>query len=316
MHHVEIVSQLEDSHLEQLPELLRSATLVDGHEPLGEHKFLRLKHGADLSRAILAFEDGRLAGYAHTVTFGAAEERRLSCEFVVHPAFRRRGIGRMLLTNALANAREHDVRRMDLWAYNDSSASAQIAGHFGFRPARRLLHLHRHMRGAMPRREASLVIVRAFQPGVDEAAWLALNARVFAAHPEQGQWNGEDLSVRMAQPWFEAGDFLLAERGGELAGFNWLKIEERANEGRVGEIYVVGVAPEQQGHGIGGLLLARGLDRMRERGVDVAAIYVDDSNAGAVALYEGLGFHHHHVDVCYSRLVGAEDSLTADVVAA
>jgi hypothetical protein len=33
----------------------------------------------------------------------------------------------------------------------------------------------------------------------------------------------------------------------------------------------------------------------------VAAIYVDETNVPALALYESNGFHHHHVDVCYSR---------------
>lgn len=316
MHHVEIVSQLENAHLQQLPELLRAATLADGHEPLGEHKFLRLKHGDDLARAILAFEEGRLAGYGHSVTYGQGEERRASCEFVVHPAFRQRGIGRMLLSHAIMNAHGNDARSMDLWSYNESPAGARVAGQFGFRPVRRLLHLHRHMRGAPPAPARSDVVVRSFRPGIDEEPWLALNRSVFATHPEQAHWTLDDLRVRVSQRWFDPGDFLLAERDGVLAGFNWLKIEERPNEGRVGEIYVVGVAPEHHGQGIGSLLVALGLRRMKERGVDVAAIYVDDSNTTAVALYEAAGFHNHHVDVCYSRDLRAGESAPLIVHAA
>ena len=51
----------------------RAAALADGHEPLGEHKYLRLQRGDDLAAAVLAFEDGALAGYAHTVTYGEDE---------------------------------------------------------------------------------------------------------------------------------------------------------------------------------------------------------------------------------------------------
>ena len=105
----------------------------------------------------------------------------------------------------------------------------------------------------------------------------------------------------MTQSWFHADDFLIAERDGEMVGFNWLKIEERANEGRVGEIYVIGVIAEERGRGIGPMLLARGLRRMHDRKADVAAIYVDEANTSAVALYDSMGFHHHHVDVCYGR---------------
>ena len=317
MHHVEIVSQLEPDHLEQLPELIRSATLVDGHEPLGEHKFLRLRQGADEARAVLAYDAGKLLGYAHTVTYGAGDERRVTCEFVVHPAHRRRGIGRELLASAVIEAQQHEARRMDLWAYNDSDASARVAAQFGFKPARRLLHLHRHMRALVPPATADGVRIRAFRPGADEAAWLALNARAFADHPEQPHWTADDLRARMQQPWFNPDDFLIAEdEAGAVVAFNWLKIEDRPNEGSVGEIYVIGVDPAHRGHGLGTVLLSAGLRHMRERGVDVAAIYVDESNAAALRLYEGMGFHHHHVDVCYSRPLGAGEQIDGAVAAA
>ena len=89
MHHIEIISQLEDQSLEQLNELVEAAMQVDGHEPIGEHKFLRMKHGDDLALGMLALEGERLVGYAHTITFGDGAERRVSCEVVVHPEARR-----------------------------------------------------------------------------------------------------------------------------------------------------------------------------------------------------------------------------------
>jgi mycothiol synthase len=315
MHHVEIVSQLETQHLEQLPELLGAAACVDGHEPLGEHKFLRLQRGDDLAAAVLAFEEHQLAGYAHTITYGSDEQRRASCEFVVHPGFRRRGLGRMLLSHAIMHAQRQAARRMDLWAYNDTGASQRIAAQFGFTPVRRLLHLHRHMRSAPAAPSLAGASLRAFRPGEDDERWLALNNRIFAAHPENGHWSLDDLRARMAQPWFDPGDMLLLDVESELAGFCWLKIEERAGEGRVGEIYVIGTAPEHQGRGLGRYLLAHALRRLRERQADVAAIYVDASNGAAVGLYESSGFHYHHVDVCYSRELRSDEA-TSDVAAA
>lgn len=301
MHHVEIISQLETQHMEQLPRLLDAATRADGHEPLGEHKFLRLQRGDDLAIAVLAFEDGELAGYAHTVTYGAEDDRRASCELVVDPSLRRRGVGRMLLSHVIMTAYGRGARQLDLWAYNDTGASQRIAAQFGFTPARRLLHLHRHMRSAPaapPPRGATL---RPARPGADDEAWLALNNRIFAGHPENGRWTLDDLRTRMAQPWFRPDDVLMLNIDGALAGFCWLKVEERTSEGRVGEIYVIGTAPEYQGRGFGRFLLARALGRLREREAAVAAIYVDQSNEAAVDLYTSSGFHYHHVDVCYSR---------------
>ncbi|MHB8375691.1 MAG: mycothiol synthase [Dehalococcoidia bacterium] len=314
MHHIEIVSQLEGPHLAQLPELIDAATRADGHEPIGEHKFLRLKRGGDLGVAVLAFEERRLAGYAHTLTFGEAPARRVSCEFVVHPDFRRRGVGRMLLSHALMHAVSQGAARIDAWAYNDSPASAHIAAQFGFTPARRLYHLHRHAGGPADAPDGPPLPgarIRPFRPGADDQPWLALNNRIFAAHPENGAWTLDDLRARIAQPWFEPRDFLLLEADAGLAGFCWVKVEQRGDEGRVGEIYVIGVAPEQRGRGFARYLLAAAMRHMATRGARTAAIYVDATNLAALALYEAAGFHRHHVDVCYTRDLRAADHGTA-----
>lgn len=317
MHHVDVITQLEGAHLAHLPELLAAAARADGHEPVGEHKFLRIQRGEDLAVAMLAYDhagatDGALAGYAHTVTYGQGDERRVSCEFVVHPAARRRGIGRLLLAEALKHAAEQQARRIDVWAYNDSPASARMAAQFGFTPSRRLLHLHRHV-GDVPRVDAPAGSrLRPFVPGEDDAAWLALNNRIFAGHPEQGSWTLDDLRSRIAQPWFDARDVLMLEMHGKLAGFCWTKIEERGETGRVGEIYVIGTAREYRGSGLGRYLLASALAHLRERETRIAAIYVDDSNRAAVSLYDGNGFHHHHVDVCYTRALPLDARLPGD----
>jgi mycothiol synthase len=306
MHDIEVVSQLEGPHLEQLPELLEAATRADGHEPIGEHKFLRLKRGDDLAVAVLAYDHGRLAGYAHTVAYRDHDAKRVSCEFVVHPEQRGRGIGRVLLAKATEHARLQGAVRIDVWAYNDSPASAHLAAQLGYTPSRRLQHLHRHVTEAPAPPSIAGARVRAFRAGDDDARWLRLNNRIFAGHPENGSWTLDDLRARLAQPWFSAEDLLMLEVHGALSGFCWLKIEDRPDEGLVGEIYVIGTAPECRGMGLGRLLVAQALLRLHERGARIAAIYVDEANFAAVSLYEVAGFHHHHVDVCYSRDLSAE----------
>jgi mycothiol synthase len=152
---------------------------------------------------------------------------------------------------------------------------------------------------------------------MDDETWLALNNRIFSGHPENGCWTLDDLRARLAQRWFDPEDFLVLEVDGAMAGFCWLKVEERENEGRVGEIYVIGTAPEYRGRGLGKYLVAAALAHLRRTRVNVAAIYVDEANEPAVALYEQSGFHYHHVDVCYSMDLGIEAALpTGEVVAA
>ena len=152
------------------------------------------------------------------------------------------------------------------------------------------------------------VRVLPFRPGRDEGAWLHVNARAFADHPEQGSWTAEDVRLREGEPWFDPAGFLLAWRGdpdagGVLLGSHWTKIHPpgEAAEDAVGEIYVLGVDPEAQGMRLGQALTDLGLAYLRGRGLRQALLYVEEDNAAAVRLYESRGFTRHAVDVSWRR---------------
>jgi mycothiol synthase len=139
--------------------------------------------------------------------------------------------------------------------------------------------------------------VRTFAVGTDEPAWLALNRKAFAHHPEQGAWAMDDLTVREREPWFDPAGFFLAERSGAMAGFHWTKVHDDAEP--VGEVYVVGVDPAEQGSGLGRALTLAGLQHLRARGLGAVMLYVDEDNTAAIRLYESLGFHHVGTDVMF-----------------
>jgi mycothiol synthase len=150
------------------------------------------------------------------------------------------------------------------------------------------------------------VSIRAFRPG-DEPEILRVNAAAFAQHPEQGGMDAEDLAARMAEPWFDPGGLLLAERDGRLVGFHWTK--QHSTE--LGEVYVVSVAPEAQGGGLGRLLTLAGLHHLADGGARETLLYVESDNAPAVAVYRRLGFTHAPSDTHVMYVRGIEPTAAA-----
>jgi mycothiol synthase len=219
----------------------------------------------------------------------AAVYSATEAEFVVDPARRGAGIGTRLLEQIL----ERCDPGVKIWAHGDHPAARALAASHGFAPVRRLVQL----RAPVAESSASSVSTRGFRPGIDDDAWLRLNARAFEFHPEQGSVSQADLDELMTEPWFDADDFLVLWEGDALAGYCWLKID-----GTLGEFYVVGVDPERQGEGLGRRLMDAGFARLAARGIRIAALYVEADNVPAMALYRSLGFTEHSADIQYARV--------------
>lgn len=309
---------LDQHEVAEVLELARAAGDADGAYPLSEHVVLHLRHGGDLRAVhLLLRQDDRLVGYAHVDTTDPVEGA--AAELCVHPLHRRRGRGRALVTECIAVAAERGSGRLRLWAHGDHPSATALALPLGFVRWRGLWQMRRPLSAPVPEpRLPDGVRVRAFRPGVDDAAWVALNAAAFAAHPDQGRWTLDDLRLRLREPWFDPAGFLLAERvaDGELLGFHWTKVhgevhshprpeevQPHAHE-PIGEVYVLGVAPQAQGTGVAAALTLAGLRYLRGRGLDQVMLYVDESNTRAVALYERLGFARWSTDVCFRRATG------------
>src|SRR5699024_827519 len=265
----------------------------DGFEALSEQMLLNLTSARTESapaparevQHLLLSRAGGLIGYAQ-IDDGAAE-------LAIDPAWRGRGLGRRLLLEVLA---EPGVR---VWAHGDLPAAAHLADQLDLARVRDLWVMAMDPPQTVPpQRRREGMLGREFVPGQDEDAWLDLNARAFADHPEQGKLTRADLEERMAQPWFDPSAFFLAADSatGDLLGSMWLKIEDG-----VGEIYALGVHPQAQGRGIGGLLTDRAMTALAGAGLDRLELYVEGENTAAIRTYRHVGFAKERADVQYAR---------------
>ncbi|ALV51108.1 mycothiol synthase [Streptomyces althioticus] len=284
---------LDQAQVDAVLALLDEAARADGQQAVSEQGRLQLRGGEREGVSHLLLTAGEeLVGYAQLEDTDPVEPP--AAELVVHPAYRGQGHGRALGTALLAAS----GKRLRVWAHGGHSAARHLAQVLGLTLFRELRQMRRPLANldlpdpVLPEG----VTVRTFEPGRDDAAWLALNAAAFAHHPEQGSLTQRDLDDRKAEPWFDPAGFFLAEGDGRLVGFHWTKVH--AEEG-LGEVYVLGVSPDVQGGGLGKALTTIGLRHLAGQGLPTAMLYVDADNKAAVSVYERLGFVTHETDLMY-----------------
>lgn len=281
----------EDADLAQKAlALARAAEQADGVAPLSEQFVLGITDARLAHRHLVALDGGRLIAVA-------ALEGEIA-ELVVDPGHRRAGIG----TQLYRRVREV-VPGLQTWAHGDLPGARALAGRQGLKVTRELLVLEITGRAlddasrfTAPADFAAVDLHRSrekFGAAKVDQAWLDANNDAFSWHPEQGGWDLERLERAQEVDWFSDRDvlFLWDEQSGppRLAGFHWTKWHDEETPG-FGEVYVVGLAADYRGRGLGTPILLLGLDHLRAKGAERIILYVEADNAAAVKVYQNSGF--------------------------
>jgi mycothiol synthase len=312
------LDRLDPSTAAAIARIVERARVHDGRSPIGEHKFIRLVGGEADTFGLIGRVDGICAGFAQATRYAAhdALPSRLAAELLVDPEHRGSGLGRALVTRLLTHARRHEVARFDIWAHHADGAATGLATAMAMRVSRQLWQMAMRLDPAAAEQRLELpdgVRLRAFRPGVDEGVLIGLIREAFSGHPENAVFDAEDLAARADLPWFDPSAILIAEdvTSSKPLGVHWMKLDAARHAGKTGhagegasghadEVYILAVAPEAQGRGIGHLRLSAGLQPLRDRGTEMAILSVDAENQAAIALYRKAGFRFEHLDTCYS----------------
>ena len=287
---LQTATELRSGVLAAVEAMLARAEAHDQAPGLNEAGRLALRHTQPGVTHLTLLVADEVQGYAQLTESDAASTGQV----VVDPATRRTGHG----SDLVAELRHRARRPLRVWAYGNTEAAQALARRTGLVEIRSLLIMTRGLVDLPDLRPPDGVRIDTFVVGRDEQAWLAVNRRAFAAHPEQGSLTGPDLTARLAEPWFDPGGFFLARSCAEqhrLLGFHWTK----QHPGRLGEVYVLGVDPDAQGRGLASALLLRGLHYLSERGDTTVELYVESDSPRAVRLYTRHGFGLASRDVMY-----------------
>lgn len=300
-----VIGTLDVGQRRQVETLVAAVTRADKVAPLNESAQLDV-HSNEVHDGVahlLAHRGTELVGYAHLDSATGGPEAQLA----VAPNQRRHGVATEMIRalgydtlNPEYGGRYAQGLTLTLWSFGDLPGARALAKAQGYREVRRLLVMERDLSIEVPAATfAEDVTVRTFDPK-DAEAWLRVNARAFASHPEQGNMTNDDLRARAGEPWYDERDFFVATVPGaggrpELVGFHWTK----KHTAQLAEVYVLAVDPAHGGGGLGRNLLNHGLQHMADNGAQRVILYVESDQEHVVELYRSANFEITNADIMY-----------------
>jgi mycothiol synthase len=291
---VQVLQDFSPADVERIRALADEVETATGVVPFGDDAWTGMHAARGRDRGLLV---GDGDAYAHLAHHHPGE---WSVELAVHPGAP--DVRAELVAAAVTVVRAEGKGHVTFWAHGATDADDALARDTGFVLERELLQMRVALPLADPVRWPDGVSVRSFVPGQDEAAWVEVNNRAFAGHPEQGAWTVAMLEQREQETWFDPEGLILAFDRDGLAGSCWTKIhppQPPREPDALGEIYVIGADPSRHGRGLGRALTAAGLASMADRGIRVGMLFVDAANEAAVGLYHALGFTTARTDRGY-----------------
>ena len=252
---------------------------------------------------------------AHNLWFAEANHRLVGCaelwhdegrprsvfKVLVHPGWRRRGLGTELLRRVEQRARSLGGTRLDVMVEQGQS------GGRAFLQARRLREVHRCWDMVLatdsdvtPPQWPRGYTIRHFVTGQDEMNSVELENASFRNEWEYAPVQAGEIEGFVRSPSFRPEGVVYAVSQGTVVGECWAWIDNSATAASChGDIWCLCVHPEHRSRGLGRALLLCGVEWLQKQGVGCISLGVDGANDGAKRLYESVGFRAARTHLWY-----------------
>jgi ribosomal protein S18 acetylase RimI-like enzyme len=229
------------------------------------------------SSDVLWYESEQLVGFAGM--YGICDPLEVEASILVHPDFRRRGIGRCMARTVVRECQKRGVRRLLVVVPQESREGTEFARAMGTQ--------HSHSEYTMdldvtriPPFETIHDPVELRPAGAEDMPIMA--AIVASAFAEPAQEEEQALARLMKDP---SRTTYLATQDGRPVGV----IQSAVSDGRAFIVHFA-VRPEMQGQGIGRQMLLAIVHGLLNSGSQWITIEVETENRNALSLYQRCGF--------------------------
>ena len=267
-----------------------------------EYHYTRLKDFDIHKDMLLVDVEGQLAAYGRASHREEAEDRHVYFAFgVVHPAWRRKGLGRFLLHQNEARLRQiaaghpNDKQKVFMVEASQTQAGAtSLIKQEGYREDRHIIEMQRELSEPIPAVELPEGLeVRPSTPEHTRAIWEALD-EAFRDHWGYSPGTEQDYQRFANHPSNTPEFWQVAWEGEQVSGMvlNRISAEENEKLGlKWGWTDPICVRRPWRKRGLARALIYKSMEVLKTEGMQQAILGVDTQNpSGALGLYESCGY--------------------------
>lgn len=230
---------------------------------------------------------GKVVGYLENfINVSDPSDSRFVFDLLVHPEYRRCGIGTVLWNKGLEACRRKGFQWYGTSAYSTSASGIRFLEERGASYDISMWKMHMPRASFRPGPRQHRAVVRQFRDDSDYELIARMWNETFFEHWGFSPAVEADTRHLGKGPFWNPRIVLFAEVDGQVMGMCRNEICP-LNEGW---IEVLGVKPEARGTGLGRFLLDRSVELMIELGATSLALNVMANNQGALQLYRSSGF--------------------------